>query len=60
MDEHAVELLDELENIPLAITQAAAFMSKRRKTIPQYIELYRKSDSTRLQMLNYEFSDHGR
>lgn len=60
LDEHAAELLEELENIPLAITQAAAFMSKRRKTIPQYLELYRKSDSTRLRMLSYEFSDHGR
>lgn len=60
LDEHAVELLEELENIPLAITQAAAFMSKRRKSIPQYLELYRRSDSTRLRMLNYEFPDHGR
>jgi tetratricopeptide (TPR) repeat protein len=58
--EQIVELLEELECIPLAITQAAAFMSKRRKSIPQYLELYRKSDSARVRMLSYEFSDHGR
>ncbi len=59
-EEHVVELLEELGYLPLAITQAAAFMSKRRKTIPKYLELYRKSDSARVQMLTYEFSDHGR
>jgi tetratricopeptide (TPR) repeat protein len=59
-EEHIVELLKELEYIPLAITQAAAFMFKRRRTIPQYLELYRKSDSARVRMLSYEFSDHGR
>jgi tetratricopeptide (TPR) repeat protein len=59
-EEHVIELLEELEYIPLAITQAAAFMSKRRRTIPQYLELYRKSHSARVRMLSYEFSDHGR
>ena len=59
-EESVVELLEELEYIPLAITQAAAFMSKRRRTIPQYLELYRKSDSARVRMLSYEFSDHAR
>jgi len=59
-EEHIIELLEELEYIPLAITQAAAFMSKRRRTIPQYLDLYRKSDSARVRMLSYEFSDHGR
>ncbi|KAG9229203.1 hypothetical protein BJ875DRAFT_547149 [Amylocarpus encephaloides] len=59
-DEQVLELLVELEFIPLAITQAAAFMSKRRRTIPQYLDLYKKSDMARLRMLSYEFSDHGR
>lgn len=59
-EEHIFDLLEELEYIPLAITQAAAFMSKRRRTIPQYLDLYRKSDSARVRMLSYEFSDHGR
>ena len=54
------ELLDELEYIPLAITQAMAFITKRRTTIPQYLERYRKSDATRTRMLTFEFAEHGR
>jgi hypothetical protein len=46
--EELSELLEELEYLPLAITQAAAFMTKRRKTIPQYLDLYRKSDSVKI------------
>ncbi|KAK5987846.1 Nephrocystin-3-like protein [Cladobotryum mycophilum] len=59
-DDIILQLLQELEYIPLAITQAVAFMAKRRKTIPQYLEQYRKNDSTRTKFLSYEFSDHGR
>jgi tetratricopeptide (TPR) repeat protein len=59
-EEHIVELLEELEYIPLAITQAAAFMSKRQRTVTQYLDLYRESDSARVRMLSYEFSDHAR
>ncbi|KAH6854701.1 hypothetical protein B0I37DRAFT_302065 [Chaetomium sp. MPI-CAGE-AT-0009] len=54
------ELLHELECIPLAITQAISFISKRRTTIPQYLEKYRKSDATRTRMLTFEFAEHGR
>ncbi|KAI9150079.1 short-chain dehydrogenase [Paramyrothecium foliicola] len=54
------ELLDVLENIPMAINQAVAFMVKRRKSISQYLELYRKDDAIRSKLLSYEFSDHGR
>lgn len=54
------ELLVELEYIPLAITQALAFMSKRRKTVPQYLEQYRKSDGNRSRLLSFDFVDHGK
>ena len=59
-DELVLELLLELEHIPLAITQAVAFILKRRMTIPQYLEQYRKSDSNRTHLLAFEFADHGR
>lgn len=55
-----IDLLEELEFIPLAITQASAFMAKRRKTVQSYLDLYRKSDVTKMKLLSYEFSDHGR
>ena len=53
-------LLQELEYIPLAITQAAAFMSKRQKSAGQYLGLFRGSDSAKAQLLAHEFVDHGR
>jgi hypothetical protein len=59
-DELVLELLLELEHIPLAITQAVAFILKRRMTIPRYLEQYRKSDSNRTHLLAFEFADHGR
>ncbi|KAF9774197.1 hypothetical protein IL306_007837, partial [Fusarium sp. DS 682] len=55
-----VQLLEVLEYIPLAITQASAFIGKRGKTVQYYLEEYGKSDATRARLLSYEFSDHGR
>ena len=55
-----LEFLQALEFLPLAITQAVAFMAKRRKTIAQYLKLFEKSDEAKARLLNYEFSDHGR
>ena len=55
-----LELLDELVYLPLAITQAAAFMAKRHKNVSQYIELYRQSDSTSIRLLDQRFMYHGR
>jgi len=55
-----IELLEELVYLPLAITQAVAFMIKRRKTVRQYLESYRQSDSTRIRLLGQRFLHHGR
>lgn len=57
---HLIELLLELEYIPLAVTQAISFIVKRRKSVQQYLELYRMSDHSRNRLLSYEFLDHGR
>lgn len=46
-DEDTLELLDELGSIPLAITQALSLIIKRKWTIRQYIDSYRKSDQYR-------------
>lgn len=60
-DDQVLELLEELEYIPIAITQAVAFISKRRlKSVAQYLEQYRKNDNSRTRMLTYEFTEHGR
>jgi tetratricopeptide (TPR) repeat protein len=55
-----LELLEGLDYLPLAITQAAAFIAKRRQTMAQYLNLYRHSDPTRIRLLSHKFTDHGR
>ena len=59
-EDDQLELLTELEYLPLAISQAAAFMLKRRKTIAQYLTLYRANDSARVRLLSHQFTDDGR
>lgn len=59
-EEDISTLLQELEYIPLAITQAAAYMSKRHKSAGQYLSLFRGSESTKARLLAHEFVDHGR
>ena len=55
-----LELLGELVYLPLAISQAAAFMTKRRKSVADYIRLYRGSESTKIRLLGQRFNYHGR
>ena len=55
-----IELLEELIFLPLAITQAVAFMLKRRKSISQYLNEYKRSDSTKLRLLSQKSLYHGR
>lgn len=59
-EELIFELLQELEYIPLAITQAIAFMVKRQRTVEQYLRQYRKSDAAKTKFLSYEFAEHAR
>lgn len=55
-----LDLLQELDYLPLAITQAMAYMAKRRISMVQYLELFKASDVAKIRLLNHEFSDHGR
>ncbi len=50
------ELAAALEFIPLAIVQAAAYISQRapRCSVQQYLENFRKSDRKKTSLLNYE------
>lgn len=59
-DEEMTELLEVLEYIPLAITQALSLIIKKRWTISNYLEQYRKSDMAKTRLLSHEFSDHAR
>ena len=53
-------LLTELDNLPLAIAQAASYMTKRRKTIPQYLKLLQDGEASQLKLLAHDFFDVGR
>ncbi|CAG8220880.1 unnamed protein product [Penicillium salamii] len=51
-----LELVEELEFMPLAIVQAAAYIRHRapRRSISQYLEKLRKGDGVAIRLLNYE------
>jgi tetratricopeptide (TPR) repeat protein len=55
----AADLLNNLDYIPLAITQAAAFINRRapRMTISSYIVDFRKSDEKKVKLLNEDAGD---
>lgn len=55
-----LDLLEELVYLPLAISQAAAFMAKRRKSVAEYVKLYRDGEATRIRLLGQRFNYHGR
>lgn len=52
-------LLEELEYLPLAISQATAYMVKRRRSIADYIKLL-QDESTRTRVLDHRTLHHGR
>jgi tetratricopeptide (TPR) repeat protein len=53
---HAAELAAALEFMPLAIVQAAAYVSQRapRFTVAKYLEEFKKSERKRTSLLNYD------
>ncbi len=55
----ALELLQALDYMPLAITQAAAYLNRlgARGSLLKYLELLQKSDDIRASLLNKETSD---
>lgn len=56
--EEGVELLHALDYIPLAITQAAAYINQRtRMTILGYLNKIRANDKTRGNLLNWDLGD---
>lgn len=49
--------VEHMEGLPLAITQAAAYMSKCRISVKEYIDLFEQNESTQLRLLGKEFTD---
>ena len=59
-DEPSMRLLEALGYIPLAITQAAAFISENHISLTRYLEMFRKSDSDVQDLLNEDVEDRRR
>lgn len=56
--EEASELVGELENLPLAISQAGAYIKEVwRFSIPKYLAIYRRSNEDRAALLNKDKED---
>ena len=54
------ELLEVLGNLPLAITQAAAFITENNITVSEYLEVLRTNQSEVEDLLSEEMGDHRR
>ena len=53
----AAELLDELDNLPLAITQAAAYMNIKEVSTFEYLELLRSTEENMVHIMSTEIRD---
>lgn len=54
------ELVDALENLPLAISQAAAFITENSMDLGQYLEAFRSDVSLVQDLLSEDLGDHRR
>lgn len=60
-DEKATtELLQELAYLPLAITQAAAYLKRNKVSIPEYLCLLRGTEQDLIGVMSTEFHDNNR
>jgi Tetratricopeptide repeat len=55
-----MELLEELDRLPLAIAQASAYIQKRQMGVAEYLETYRNSNSFKIVFLSHEFVDQSK
>lgn len=51
------ELVKELERTPLALVQAASFMSQNCVSLDSYLQMYRQSDVSKIRLLSEDFED---
>lgn len=58
VEEEASELVGELENVPLAISQASAYIKAVSQiSIPKYLEIFRRSNEDQAALLNKDKGD---
>lgn len=59
-DHDLTDLVVDLENLPLALIQAAAFIGEKSQSIGEYLQTYRGSDSSKIKLLSQNFEDYER
>jgi tetratricopeptide (TPR) repeat protein len=59
-DNTSIQLLNKLTFLPLAIAQAAAYISENAIKISQYVELLEEQESRVIDLLSEDFEDEGR
>jgi hypothetical protein len=59
-DEVVMNLLTELEYLPLAITQAAAYINTNKSSIPEYLRLLKSTEQDAIAIMSTEFGDKTR
>ena len=59
-DDDLTELVEVLENLPLALVQAAAFIGENSQTIGEYLQMYHASDASKIKLLSQNFEDNER
>ena len=52
-----LELLQNLQNLPLAIAQAATYIRKTKVSVNRYLNFFHESESRQLSLLDQEFQD---
>ncbi|RDW60746.1 hypothetical protein BP6252_12129 [Coleophoma cylindrospora] len=55
-----IQLLDYLAFLPLAITQAAAYINKNNTSVAEYLSLYDEREEDIIKVLSKDFEHHGR
>lgn len=58
--EDCIELLENINFLPLAITQAAAYITEEDVTVARYLKLFQTSSSDAKELLEQEYYDPGR
>ena len=59
-DHDLTELVEVLENLPLALVQAAAFIGERSLVISEYLQMYDGRDTCKIRLLSENFEDEER
>jgi tetratricopeptide (TPR) repeat protein len=58
--EEATRLVTLMDNLPLALAQAAAYIEQNQMAISQYLKLFHGTDGTQSELLKKEFEAEGR